>query len=462
MSTPPSQAPGIAGRVRARLTGALGGDGTKARVLRGSSWTIIGFVIEQMIRLATSLILTRLLFPEAFGLMALAQVFLIGLEMFSDVGLRPAIIQSDRGLDPRFLNTAWTLQIVRGFVLWGLCCVLAIPAGRIYGESALTPILCVLGASAAISGFQTMAHATLNKQLRLERLTAIQITGQVIGVGAMITWAWVEPTVWALVGGGLVGSLAKLILGFAFLPGHGHAVEWDRESARELFGFGSWIFVSSILGFVANHGDRLILGRFLTMESLGMYQLAQNLGNLSKRLHDRLGGTVLLPLFAEKRSIDAKSTRLARPHLIRVRLSLAGLLVPATAVFLLFGQEIIDLLYDDRYAEAGWKLQVLAAGVGFHVATNIGQYPLAFGDSRLYTGLSAARAACLIGSMTAGGMLYGEVGIIVGVATVPLLFYPVEALTQRRYGLWLWKIDLLLIAVVAGVAAIAAMRSGLI
>ncbi len=462
MSISPSQARRTAGRVRARVAGAVSGEGTKARVLRGSSWTIIGFVVAQVIRLGSSLIMTRLLFPEAFGLMALAAVFLTGLQMFSDVGLRPAIIQSDRGLDPRFLNTAWTLQIVRGFVLWGLCCALAIPAGQIYGEPSLTPILCVLGASAAISGFETMALATLNKQLRLGRLTVIQIAGQIVGVGAMITWAWIEPTVWALVGGGLIGSTVRVVLGYVFLPGHGHAIEWDRESARELFGFGSWIFVSSILGFVANHGDRLVLGRFLTMESLGMYQLAQNLSNLSKMLHGRLGGAVLLPLFAEKRNLEAKSTRLSRPHLIRVRLSIAGLILPATAVFLLFGQEVIDLLYDDRYAGAGWKLQVLAAGVGFHVATNIGQYPLAFGDSRLFTGLSAARAACLIGSMTVGGILHGEVGIIVAVAAVPLLFYPVEAMTQRRYGLWLWKIDALLIAVVGAVAAIAAMRAGII
>ena len=62
--------------------------------------------------------LTRLLFPEAFGLMALIQTFMIGLAMFSDLGIGPAIIQSDRGEDPDFLNTAWVMQILRGICLW--------------------------------------------------------------------------------------------------------------------------------------------------------------------------------------------------------------------------------------------------------------------------------------------------------------------------------------------------------
>jgi hypothetical protein len=62
------------------------------------------------------LILTRLLFPEAFGLMALVQVFMGGLQMFSDLGVNMSIIQSKRGEDPDFLNTAWTFQILRGLI----------------------------------------------------------------------------------------------------------------------------------------------------------------------------------------------------------------------------------------------------------------------------------------------------------------------------------------------------------
>ena len=55
--------------------------------------------------------------PEAFGIMALVNVLIQGLTMFSDVGIEPAIVQHRRGDEPRFYNTAWTVQILRGFVL---------------------------------------------------------------------------------------------------------------------------------------------------------------------------------------------------------------------------------------------------------------------------------------------------------------------------------------------------------
>ena len=85
-----------------------------ARVMRGSVLTAGSYAIAQGLRLVSNLILTRLLFPEAFGLMALVSVFLVGLAMFSDVGIGPAISQSKRGDDVGFLNTAWSIQVLRG------------------------------------------------------------------------------------------------------------------------------------------------------------------------------------------------------------------------------------------------------------------------------------------------------------------------------------------------------------
>ena len=66
--------------------------------------------------------------------MALVNAFLIGLAMFSDLGLAPSIVQSSRGDDPRFLDTAWVLQIARGLVLWILACLLAWPVAAFYDQ----------------------------------------------------------------------------------------------------------------------------------------------------------------------------------------------------------------------------------------------------------------------------------------------------------------------------------------
>ena len=101
-----------------RLSASISGNGMKARALRGSLLTSISFGSENILRLVSNLVLTRILFPEAFGLMVLVQMVFAGASMLSDVGIKSAIVQDKRGDDPVFLNTAWAVQILRGLLIW--------------------------------------------------------------------------------------------------------------------------------------------------------------------------------------------------------------------------------------------------------------------------------------------------------------------------------------------------------
>src|SRR6056297_1850851 len=111
-----------------KLSGLFRGDALRARAMRGSMLTIVSFGGQNVLRLGSNLVLTRILFPEAFGLMALVQVFIVGLQMFSDVGIQTSVIRSKRGDDPASLHTAWTFQVLRGVLLWLGCFGIALPA----------------------------------------------------------------------------------------------------------------------------------------------------------------------------------------------------------------------------------------------------------------------------------------------------------------------------------------------
>src|SRR6185295_9921643 len=124
----------------------------KTQVLRGSAWTFAGYAGNQLVRLASSLILTRLLFPESFGVMSIVWAVMYGLDMLSDVGLGPAIIRDKRGEEPDFLNTAWTVQAMRGGILWAGSCVLAYPAALFYAEPSLAQLLPFGGLTSFIAG----------------------------------------------------------------------------------------------------------------------------------------------------------------------------------------------------------------------------------------------------------------------------------------------------------------------
>ena len=160
-----------------------------ARVLRSASWMVIGYGGSQALRLAANLVLTRLLFPEAFGLMALVSVVSIGLSLFSDVGVGPSIAQSKRGDDPDFLNTAWTIQVTRGLLLWGLTGLIAWPMAQFYAAPELTLYLPIAGIGLMIAGFNPTRIETANRHLLVGRLTVLELTSQVIGIGTMIVLA---------------------------------------------------------------------------------------------------------------------------------------------------------------------------------------------------------------------------------------------------------------------------------
>src|SRR5690554_1654660 len=96
-----------------------------------------GYGTAQLLRLASNVILAKLLFPEAFGLMVLVAIFMQGIAMFSDIGILPSIIQNKRGDDPAFLNTAWTIQVIRGVLIWIVACIGAYPYALIYNEPLL-------------------------------------------------------------------------------------------------------------------------------------------------------------------------------------------------------------------------------------------------------------------------------------------------------------------------------------
>ena len=98
----------------------------RSRILRAGFWTFFGHISSQAVRLGSNLIMTRLLVPEMFGVMAIANLVLFGLALFSDVGIGQGIVQSRRGHDPVYLNTSWTVQIIRGIVIWLLALTLAL------------------------------------------------------------------------------------------------------------------------------------------------------------------------------------------------------------------------------------------------------------------------------------------------------------------------------------------------
>lgn len=150
----------------------------KKLAIRGTVWTIAGYGASQVLRFGSNLILTRLLFPELFGLTALVNIFITGLHLFSDIGIGPNIIQNKRGDDPAFLNTAWTLQVIRGFGLWFCCLLISWPVAKFYGEPQFLWLIPIVGLGTIITGFNSTALCTLNRHMSVRQMATFELGGR--------------------------------------------------------------------------------------------------------------------------------------------------------------------------------------------------------------------------------------------------------------------------------------------
>ncbi len=373
----------------------------KERILRGGVWSIGGHFISQAIRLAGNLISTRLLVPEMFGVMVIANVFFIGLKMFSDLGIQQNIVQSRQGDEPVFLNTAWTVQIIRGLLLTIIVLLLSgalyiagqqgwIQNASVYADPSLPYVIAVLSLTALIGGLESTKMATLRRKLTLGHLTMLEILSQFAGPAMIIAWCYfVDRSIWALVAGWIAVSVTRMLLSHLMLPGVSNKLAWDKACFKSLYSFGKWVFLSSILSFLLNNGDRILFGAYLNSNQLGIYSIAflmvSSMEGLLRKLLSGISFPALSEIYRnEPHRLGEVFYRLRLPSDL-VSLFLVGLILTG-------GQAVIDLLYDDRYREAGWMLEILTVSLFFTRYEVSGLCYLVLGKPKLLTLINFIRA----------------------------------------------------------------------
>lgn len=419
-----------------------------SRIMRSSMFTIMGFGLQQAIRFGSNLVLARLLFPEAFGTMALVTVLLVGLTMLSDLGIQPAIQSSRRGDDPAFLNTAWTLNMIRAGILFAAACALAWPVAWFYEEPILSQLIPVAALSLPLLALEPTRAETASRHMLLGRLTLLEVTAQVISITAMLILAWATQSIWALVIGNLVAAAARAGLAWVMLPGIVNRIQLDRDCARELIHYGRWIFFSTVAGFLVLQSDKLILGGFLSMEQLGLYNIGFFLAGFPLMLGQLLVQRLMIPIYRSSPPSESRENFL---HLRRIRFMLSGLLIAGVAPLALGGVYIVDLLYDSRYAASGAvTVMVSMALLPQMLGLTYDQVTLASGDSRGFFTLNATRATLLVALLLILVPMLGIPGAPIAMASTALLSYPLQVRLARKYGAW----DALHDAVMAAVALV--------
>lgn len=429
------------------VVGQVAGSSLRSRAIHSGAWIGVGFTVQKALQLGSNLILTRLLFPEAFGLMALATVFLVGLAMFSDIGLKPAVIRNPRGDDPEFLNTAWTIQVARGLLLSVIGAGIAYPISLIYGQPILFPLLAVLSTTAAISGFASIGMVTAERRLDFRTITMIQLAGQAAMIVLLVTLAYFWRSVWALAAANVIGTAVTIAIGYAMLPRHRHRFAIDRRSAQSLIHFGRWIMFSTVATYLGGEGLKAIQGGLLSPADFGVLAIAYTIAGIPNELATRLSGSLGLPVLAEAYR-NAPNSAFSVLHGLRVRtLAISAVLFGGLMVS---AEPLVRLLYDFRYHEAGEYLLALllanaiaALGQGYTGAI------LAIGKASSYFNLMIFSAFIRIFFVIFGFELHGLLGMLYGIVAANLTLNFIICIESYRLFLLDFKLDALFLLMIA-------------
>ncbi len=371
----------------------------RGRIFAAAAWSTLAFVSTQVLRLASNLVMTRLLAPDMFGIMSVVLVIQITLTLLCDFGLRIIVIQSPRGDDPRFLNTVWTLEVVRGLLIWSIGLAAAgglagagsmgwLPPNTALAAPELPIVMAITLGAAAITGFQSTNLITAQRHMQFRTVALVEIGAQLTALAAMLAIGWFTRSIWALAAGSLVAAAMTTIMSHHLLPGLRNRFAWDPSAVRDVVVSGRWVVLSSLLLVASLNADRFIFSGFVGAAELGLYAIAMNIIVMIDSVGSRLFSTVVLASMSEAARNNPQSIgRSLSKH--RVVFD-AGYLA-ASGLMFASAPAIIGFLYDDRYAGAGPMLQVLSLSLIFARYHIFPAVYLAMGQPKLVATINAIK-----------------------------------------------------------------------
>lgn len=345
--------------------------GLRRKILSSTKLTSLSYVSSIMTRLVSTVVLTRLLAPEIYGVFAVVMVYLYILTMFSDLGVRSLILTKEDEVDDDFLRTCWTVSILRGLFICLLSCGVGGAIAGLQGAGIFQPdspyfaealpwALAALGVTMIVQGMQSPMIFMQERNMDFGRVMALNIVLDLIGLVVTIVLAFYLRSIWALVFGSATRTVLYTIASFLFFSGPRMRLYIDRTHLSTVIDRGKWIIGHSIMGAITHSGDRLVLGFVMSSSTFGFYFIARQLVGIVEWFLISLDQRIGLQVFTQLQKSDAAGFR--RKY-YKYRLFFDALAGLSAGGLMVLSPLIVEILFDDRYLEVAPIAQILVWSV---------------------------------------------------------------------------------------------------
>jgi len=342
------------------------GKDLKTRVVRSGFWVSLLRITTRLFELARTIILARILAPEDFGLFGIALLAMAALDTFSQTGFSAALIQK-KGDTKSYLDTAWTVQVIRGILLALIAFAIAPYVSVFFDAPAAKPILQVIALSVLLQGFINIGVVFFQKELEFHKQFVYMLSGTFADVSVAITVAFLLRSVWALVFGLLAGNLVRMVISY-FVHPHRPRLGFNQQQFKELFGFGKWIFGISIITFLFNQGDSAFVGKVLGVTALGFYQLAYRIGQLPATEYAKVISHITFPAYSK---LQDDFSKLKTGFLKTLNITLI-FMVPLTGGIFVLAPEFTQIFLTEKWMPIIPVLRILVIAGMFRALVTTG------------------------------------------------------------------------------------------
>jgi O-antigen/teichoic acid export membrane protein len=323
------------------------------KVVRSGIWSLGGNWFSRVLGIIKVIILARLLSPIDFGIIGLAILSVNVLNVFSETGVEAALIQRDK-IARAELDTAWTLAIVRGLLLFTLLFLNAGFIASYFDNMTLKPVLRAMSATFLLGGFTNIGIVYFQKELNFKKKVILDTTADVAGAVSAVILALYIRNIWALVAGAITWVTVKCLASYWLHP-YRPRISWDWPMAKSLLNFGKHIFWISVVTFIVTCGDDALVGKLLGLTLLGFYTMAYNIANIPVSSLAGVTGKISFPAY----SLMEKEPDRLRAAFVQVFEAVVIILLPLTGLIILLARDFTLVCLGEKWLPMVPALKVL-------------------------------------------------------------------------------------------------------
>lgn len=415
--------------------------------------TVFSFGAQGTIKLGSSVVMTRMLQPDAWGVITILMAIVFVVEMIADMALTVVLIRHERGDEPRYVNTAWTLRLARA-ALNGAIVFLGAPlVAHLYASPTLTAPLRVFSLWFPITALESMSFPMAIRRRNSRVVVYAELIALALSTVFTVAYTYYARDFWGMVYGTLLNRALLTAMSYGVYPDMRPSLALDKQAARDLLQYSRFSMPSSLLTLALSQFDKVVLLRLFDLHLLGIYGVANNIAFQVEALTERVSQLVLYPRYADAFRANPDPGSFATACYKTTTRPLASVLLPS-AVLLGAARLLVAILYDPRYAQTGVVLQALMVRAGLLVlASSPVNMLVAAGVYSVILVGNIYRIAATVVAAFAGYYMFGFMGFVYGTALsglAPLLYF---LWRLKRQGLLIVRYEAYRLALFLAVAA---------